>query len=116
MVAWRIVAFSRARSSGFRPPGERRLDGELSASKQGSLRLRRLEADHRSGAFVRGGAGWPAVHFTYYGDALGNLSGGVQQGLGYSGRFGTIVDADLEKLVGCSARPSRQHSSDHGSA
>src|SRR5882757_2279916 len=40
--------------------------------------------------------------FTYYGDALGNLSGGVQQGLGYSGRFGAVVDADLEKLVGWS--------------
>jgi porin len=40
--------------------------------------------------------------FTYFGDALGNPSGGVQQGLGYSGRFGTIVDADLEKFVGWS--------------
>jgi len=40
--------------------------------------------------------------FTYYGDALGNPSGGVRQGMGYSGRFGAIVDADLEKLVGWS--------------
>jgi porin len=40
--------------------------------------------------------------FSYYGDALANPSGGVQQGLGYSGRFGTIVDADLEKLAGWS--------------
>jgi porin len=40
--------------------------------------------------------------FTYYGDALGNASGGIKQGMGYSGRFGTIVDADLEKLVGWS--------------
>jgi porin len=38
------------------------------------------------------------VRFTYYGDALANLSGGVSQG--YDGRFGTIIDADLEKLVG----------------
>jgi porin len=40
--------------------------------------------------------------FTYYGDALGNPSGGVRQGMGYSGRFGAVVDADLEKLVGWS--------------
>src|SRR5215472_7683819 len=40
--------------------------------------------------------------FTYYGDAFGNPSGGVIQGLGYDGRFGTIVDADLEKLAGWS--------------
>src|SRR5215470_7071929 len=30
--------------------------------------------------------------FTYYGDAFGNPSGGVTQGLGYDGRFGTIGD------------------------
>jgi porin len=40
--------------------------------------------------------------FTYYGDALGNPSGGIRQGMGYSGRFGAIVDADLEKLAGWS--------------
>ncbi len=40
--------------------------------------------------------------FTYYGDAFANPSGGVSQGLGYDGRFGTIIDADLEKLVGWS--------------
>jgi porin len=40
--------------------------------------------------------------FTYYGDALGNPFGGVQQGMGYSGRFGTIIDGDLEKLAGWS--------------
>src|SRR5499427_3359045 len=40
--------------------------------------------------------------FTYYGDAFGNPSGGVTQGLGYDGRFGTIIDADLEKLAGWS--------------
>jgi porin len=38
--------------------------------------------------------------FTYYGDALGNPTGGVYQGMGYSGRFTTIVDADLEKIMG----------------
>jgi porin len=38
--------------------------------------------------------------FTYYGDALGNPSGGVYQGMGYSGRFATIVDVDLEKTIG----------------
>src|SRR5271166_2289210 len=38
--------------------------------------------------------------FTYYGDALANPYGGVKQGLGYDGRFGTIIDADLEKLAG----------------
>jgi porin len=40
--------------------------------------------------------------FTYYGDAFGNPKGGVTQGLGYDGRFGTIIDANLEKLVGWS--------------
>jgi porin len=42
--------------------------------------------------------------FTYYGDGLANARGGVSQGLGYAGRFGTIIDADLEKLVGWSGR------------
>ena len=40
--------------------------------------------------------------FSYYGDALGNPSGGVVQGLGYDGRFGQILDADLAKLAGWS--------------
>lgn len=40
--------------------------------------------------------------FTYYGDAFANPVGGVKPGLGYFGRFGTIIDADLEKLVGWS--------------
>jgi porin len=40
--------------------------------------------------------------FTYYGDAFANPVGGVKQGLGYFGRFGTIIDGDLEKLVGWS--------------
>jgi porin len=40
--------------------------------------------------------------FTYYGDAFGNPLGGVTQGLGYDGRFGTIIDGDLEKLAGWS--------------
>ena len=42
------------------------------------------------------------VTFTYYGEALGNPSGGVRQGLIYEGRLGTIVDADLDKLLGWS--------------
>jgi porin len=44
-------------------------------------------------------AGWQFT-FTYYGDAFGNPSGGVKQSLGYDGRFGVIVDADLAKLIG----------------
>jgi porin len=40
--------------------------------------------------------------FTYYGDAFANPFGGVSQGFGYDGRFGQIIDADLEKLVGWS--------------
>jgi porin len=40
--------------------------------------------------------------FSYYGEALGNPSGGVRQGLIYQGRLGTIVDADLDKLLGWS--------------
>lgn len=38
--------------------------------------------------------------FTYYGDAFANPVGGVKQGIGYDGRFGTIIDADLEKILG----------------
>jgi porin len=38
--------------------------------------------------------------FSYYGDAFANPIGGVKQGPGYDGRFGTIVDADLAKLMG----------------
>jgi porin len=37
--------------------------------------------------------------FTYYGDAFANPTGGGLQGPGYDGRFATIVDADLAKLV-----------------
>jgi porin len=40
--------------------------------------------------------------FTYYGDAFANRFGGVTQGFGYDGRLGTIIDADLEKLLGWS--------------
>lgn len=39
--------------------------------------------------------------FTYYGDAFANPVGGVTPGIGYFGRFGTIID-DLQKLVGWS--------------
>ena len=37
--------------------------------------------------------------FTYYGDGFANPWGGVSQGVGYAGRLGTLVDADLERLV-----------------
>jgi porin len=40
--------------------------------------------------------------FTYYGDGFGNPRGGVTQGFGYDGRFGIIIDADMEKLAGWS--------------
>ena len=51
--------------------------------------------------------------FTYYGDALGNPTGGVYQGMGYSGRFATIVDVDLEKTMGWSG--ATFHVSEHRS-
>ena len=38
--------------------------------------------------------------FTYFGDTFANPGGGVAQGFGYDGRFGTIIDADLDKLLG----------------
>jgi porin len=38
--------------------------------------------------------------FTYYGEAFGNPSGGVQQGVRYDARLAAIVDADLDKLFG----------------
>ena len=40
--------------------------------------------------------------FSYYGDAFANPVGGVKQAPGYDGRFGTIIDADLQKLIGWS--------------
>src|SRR5262245_6488598 len=40
--------------------------------------------------------------FTYYGDSFGNPRGGVSQGSGYDGRFGIIIDTDMEKLAGWS--------------
>jgi porin len=40
--------------------------------------------------------------FTYYGDGFVNPRGGVTQGSGYDGRFGIIIDADMEKLAGWS--------------
>ncbi len=40
--------------------------------------------------------------FTYYGDAFANPTGGVKQGAGYDGRFGIIIDGDLDKLAGWS--------------
>jgi porin len=49
--------------------------------------------------------------FTYYGDAFANPLGGVKQGAGYDGRFGIIVDADLEKLMGWSG--AQFHASVH---
>ena len=42
------------------------------------------------------------VTFSYYGDLLGNPTGGVRQGLGYDGRLGAIIDSDLEKILGWS--------------
>lgn len=36
----------------------------------------------------------------YFGDLLGNASGGVRQGTTYVGRLSLLVDADLEKLLG----------------
>ncbi|WP_456713296.1 carbohydrate porin [Bradyrhizobium sp. USDA 4353] len=49
--------------------------------------------------------------FTYYGDAFANPSGGVRQGAGFDGRFGTIIDADLDRLVGWSGATA--HASIH---
>ncbi len=104
-VAWRIVTFSACALVGG--PATWASDGpngEGSASKQaqpssfdawkqitdpGGFRSRLEQAGLQ-------------FTFTYYGDALGDLSGGAKQGIGYSGRFGIVVDADFEKLVGWS--------------
>jgi porin len=50
--------------------------------------------------------------FSYYGDAFDNPFGGVKQGPGYDGRFGIIMDGDLEKLAGWSG--ANFHASIHG--
>jgi porin len=49
--------------------------------------------------------------FSYFGDTFGNPSGGVKQGVGYDGRFGIIMDGDLEKLAGWSG--GKVHASVH---
>jgi porin len=56
-------------------------------------------------------AGVTAV-FSLYADALGNPTGGVQQGAGFSGRLGAIIDGDLEKLAGWQG--AAFHASIHG--
>ena len=50
--------------------------------------------------------------FSYYGDAFDNPFGGVKQGPGYDGRFGIIMEGDLEKLTGWSG--AKFHASIHG--
>jgi porin len=103
LVAWRIVAFSASALVGV--PATWASDGwnlEVSASKQAQPSFSDAWKQITDPGGIRSRLEQAGLQFTftYYGDALGNLSGGVQQGLGYSGRFGTIVDADLEKLVG----------------
>ena len=49
--------------------------------------------------------------FSYYGDAFDNPAGGVKQGPGYDGRFGVIMEGDLEKLAGWSG--AKFHASIH---
>jgi porin len=49
--------------------------------------------------------------FSYFGDTFENPLGGVKQGPGYDGRFGIIMDGDLEKLVGWSG--GKVHASVH---
>jgi Carbohydrate-selective porin, OprB family len=49
--------------------------------------------------------------FSDYGDAFDNPVGGVKQGPGYDGRFGIIIDGDLDKLVGWSG--AKVHASIH---
>jgi len=49
--------------------------------------------------------------FSDYGDAFGNPVGGVKQGPGYDGRFGIIIDGDLDKLAGWSG--AKFHASIH---
>ena len=51
------------------------------------------------------------IAFTYYGEVFANSSGGARQGVVYEGRLGTIIDADLEKLMGWSG--ARFHASTH---
>lgn len=38
--------------------------------------------------------------FTYYGDGFSNPVGGIRKGTGYDARQGTIIDGDLDKLLG----------------
>jgi len=104
-VAWRIVTFSACALVGG--PATWASDGpngEGSASKQAqpSFFDAWKQITDPGGFRSRLEQAGLQFTFTYYGDALGNLSGGAKQGIGYSGRFGTVVDADFEKLVGWS--------------
>src|SRR5471030_3129834 len=40
------------------------------------------------------------LQLIYFGELLGNPTGGVRQGAIYDGRLGFLVDADLEKILG----------------
>jgi porin len=105
VVAWRIVAFSACVLVGSPPTWAN--DGsnlEPSAPMQAQPWFSSAWKQITDPGGLRSRLEQAGVQFTltYYGDALGNPLGGVQQGLSYSGRFSTIVDADLEKLVGWS--------------
>src|SRR5260370_4640815 len=103
VVAWRIVAFSACALVGVPATwANDGSDGGPSASKQAQPSFSDAWKQITDPGGIRSRLEQAGLQFTftYYGDALGNLSGGVKQGLGYSGRFGTIVDADLEKLWG----------------
>jgi porin len=52
-----------------------------------------------------------AIGVTYYGDALGAVSGGIAPGWAYEGRLGVILDVDLGQAVGWSG--ARLHASLH---
>ncbi len=102
VAAWRVVAFSASALVGI--PATWASDGETSGSRQAQPSFSDAWKQITDPGGIRSRLEQAGLQFTftYYGDALGNLSGGVQQGLGYSGRFGAVVDADLEKLVGWS--------------
>src|ERR1700730_12728175 len=105
VVAWRIVVFSACVLVGSPPTWAN--DGsnlEPSAPMQAQPWFSSAWRQITDPGGLRSRLEQAGLQFTfsYYGDAFGNPSGGVQQGLSYSGRFSTIVDADLEKLVAVS--------------
>src|SRR5260370_17775160 len=108
VVAWRIVAFSVCALVGVPATwANEGSNGEPSASKQAqpSFSDAWKQITDPGGIRSRLEQAGLQLSFTYYGDALGNPSGGVRQGLGSPGRFGPAAGPAPHKHISGSPAP-----------